>query len=164
MARAAADLFDKVVIFSNNYTNELFDRANVNYIKLYNIASRYHYIAALGMRIDPKLSSKFVLRMLHVDVGEVKRAVEKVCVIHVHRLVFSYLGKLINMLMHKSIPIVVDLHGSFKLQTVPTNSPKDALAHVVGLLYERIGVKDKAIAAFTVPSLSFKKFMKDSTG
>jgi glycosyltransferase involved in cell wall biosynthesis len=159
MARAVAGLFDRVIIFSNSYTNEFFNISSINYIKLYNIASRYHYIVALGMLIEPKLTSKLVSRMLHIDAEDIEKAVEKVGVIHVHWLVFSYLGKFLNMLTRRHIPVVVDLHGSFKLQTAPTNSPRDILAHIVGLLYERIGIKDKAIVAFTVPSFGFKEFM-----
>jgi len=159
MARAVAGLFDRVIIFSNSYTNEFFNISSINYIKLYNIASRYHYIVALGMLIEPKLTSKLVSRMLHIDAEYIEKAVEKVGIIHVHWLVFNYLGKFLNMLTRRHIPIVVDLHGSFKLQTAPTNSPRDILAHIMGLLYERIGIKDKAIVAFTVPSFGFKEFM-----
>lgn len=157
IARVVASLFDKVIMFSNSYANEL---SNVNYIKLYNIASRYHYIAALGMQIEPKLISKFVSRMLRIDAKEIEKAVEKVGVIHVHWLMFSYLGKFLNTLTRRHIPVVVDLHGSFKLQTAPTNSVRDILAHIMGLMYERIGIKDKAIAAFTVPSFAFKTFIE----
>ena len=159
MARAAADLFDRVVIFSNSYTNDFFNRSSMNHIELYNIVARYNHIAALGMLIEPRLASKLVSRMLHIDVEDIEKTVEKVGVIHVHFLVFSYIGKFLNMLTRRHIPVVVDIHGSFKLLTAPTNSPRDILAHIMGLLYERIGIKDKAIAAFTVPSFGFKEFM-----
>ena len=157
IARVATSLFDRVILFSNSNTNEL---SNVIYIRLYNIAIQYHYIAALGMRIEPRLISKFVSRMLRIDAEEIEKALEKVGVIHVHWLVFSYLGKFLNLLTRRHIPVVVDLHGSLKLQTATTNSLKDNLAYIVGLTYERIGIKDKAIAAFTVPSFTFKTFIE----
>ncbi len=157
IARAATSLFDRVILFSNSNTYEL---SNVIYIRLYNIAFRYHYIVALGMRIEPKLISKFVSRMLRIDTEEIEKALEKVGVIHVHWLVFSYLGKFLNMLTRRHIPVVVDLHGSYKLQTAPTNSLRVILGHTMEVMYERIGIKDKAIAAFTVPSFAFKAFIE----
>jgi hypothetical protein len=73
MARAVAGLFDRVIIFFNSYINEFFNRSSIKCIKLNNIASRYHYIATLGMLIEPKLTSKLASRMLHIDAEYIKK-------------------------------------------------------------------------------------------
>jgi len=158
IARAASELFDEVLILSHYFNTYLVK--NIFHVKLRAVPARYHYISAFGSFVSSQLNLRFAQYVLGIDLSDVRRLMRGADVIHVHWLLFTYLAKALNTISSGRTPIIVDLHGLFKLQNLPKGSLRDVLVHVLGLLYEHVGIRDKAIRAFTVPSVGLKWFIE----
>jgi len=164
LVRAAAQVCDTVFLAS--YTNNEYLKAlsNIVHIRLKNIQLRYHLAMAFTSSILTRLASKFLTRFFEIGFEYNKNIYESIDIIHVHWLLFSYLAKYIQTLSPRWIPLIVDLHGSYRIQEPLNYSMKNILLHTLGLLHETTTIRDSSISAFTVPSSSFGEFVKSAYG
>jgi len=162
IARATARICKDVFLLSYTINEELKTLSNLVHIKMKTIQVRQHFIIAFTDIINPQLAFKLASRFLESSFTMMKGAIEDVDVIYTHWLLFSYLAKSLRLLVNQHIPVVVDLHGLFRLQKPPKHSMRDILAYTLGLIHETIIIKNKFIKAFTVPSKRFREFLKEA--
>ncbi|MGC9107309.1 MAG: glycosyltransferase, partial [Infirmifilum sp.] len=157
LAKAATYISEEVFLVSPSI-NEEFKLNNIVNIKMKEIEGRYHFTLAYLSEFSSKLSFTIGTRILHINPEEYD-FLDHINVIHVHWLLYKYLAKILQQIVHKRIPLVVDLHGSWNLQQSKKGYVKDVLALKLGQAHEALAFRDNSIDAFTSPSISFNNYI-----
>jgi len=153
----AASLFCRnILLFSNTINEELSILSNLKYVALKPTQFRYNLIASLLGRINPLLSYKFVSKLSDLNVDALRDVIKYIDLMHVHFLEFGYIAKIIRFSLNKDVPIIIDLHGLYKLQILPKYSIRNTIGHMLALIHEALTIRDSSIDALTVPSKGIK--------
>jgi len=163
LARAAAQICEHVFLASYTSDESFKELDNLTHIKIRSVQLRYHFVGAFMNKVSPQITSRVAAKLLGLTSVEAS-VMKRVDLIHLHWLLHSYIAKSFQLLIGQEIPLVADLHGSFRIQEPPKGSMKGALAHALSYLHESIAIKDNSIKAFTVPSKSFGNFLASTYG
>jgi glycosyltransferase involved in cell wall biosynthesis len=162
--KAAARICEKVFLASRNNNEELKVLSNLVHIELKSARSYYRMIMAVN-DISDRAASRLAAKLLGLELSEIRAVADKVDVIHVHQHLSGFsLAKILHGSARRRVPMVVDLHGLFKLQGLVGASAKETLVNAMGLLHELKVFRDKSISAFTVPSKSLGGVLRSIYG
>ncbi len=153
ITKSISPYMDEVYLVSPFVNTELLKLPNLTWIKL-------RFFRALTLLAINYLSSlsKHILDYTMANTIVDMRSMPDVDVIHAHWILTLPLA--IGLRRLSKIPIVVDLHGLFELQSYNLlASPRDSLFINLSRIIEKICMTDKLISAFTVPSESLKHYI-----
>jgi glycosyltransferase involved in cell wall biosynthesis len=165
ITKAASEISESIYIISYSINEELKELNNLKHIRIKSIQARYHFIMAFMKRLFKETSHLIADKIFEKDLTTLKYIFKNIDIIHVHWLINSYIAKILrDKLEIPNTPIVIDLHGLYRLQPLPKYSIKASLAHLLGFIYESLTIKDKDLSGFIVPSTSLKTFLSKSFG
>jgi glycosyltransferase involved in cell wall biosynthesis len=161
LTKASADAFENVFILSQAINEELRGISNLKYIELKELQARYHLFLAFLEILSKQFAYSIASKILENSFFKALReAPVDVDIVHVHWLLHKYLARILtDYIKNSDVPIIVDLHGLYKLQPMPKYDTKSVLMHALGLIHEFLTIRDRYIKAFTVPSRGLKAFL-----
>ncbi|MEM0488983.1 MAG: glycosyltransferase [Candidatus Bathyarchaeia archaeon] len=144
----------RVYLASPSINDDLLELSNLVWIKLKLLRPLtllvVNYLSIISRHVLDSLASSFI------PIVEELRDVD---VIHAHWFLTLPLAVGLRRRLGE-IPIVVDLHGLFELQSHNLlASPKDSLFINLSRIIEKTRMTDKLISAFTVPSEPLKRYI-----
>ena len=162
LAKAVANICNYVFLLSYTSNEELSTLTNLRHVKMDTPRFMHHLPLAYADIFLPKSSFYFIAKgILGTRFCEVLKDIAMHAdIIHIHFLMNKYFIKILNKsVKYNSKPIIIDLHGLYRLQPIPMHSTRAALAHLLGLTHEILAIRDGVITAFTVPSEGLKSFL-----
>ena len=162
LVKAAANICNYVFLLSYTSNEELSTLTNLRHVKMDAHRFMHHLLLAYADIFLPKSSFCFIAKgILGTRFCEVLKDIAMYAdIIHIHFLMDKYFIKIFNKsVKYNTRPIIIDLHGLYRLQPVPMHSMRATLAHLLGLTHEILAIRDGVITAFTVPSEGLKSFL-----
>jgi len=166
LTKAASHICKNVFLVSQTINEELRNISNIMHIKVKPLQARYHLMMAFTDALSLHLAQANAEMVYGKEfLSILKQIMNIIDVVHVHWLIFKYIPKVVKEKKDlRKKPVIIDLHGLFRLQTLPRHSLKLLIMHMLGLVHESIAIKDEAIDAFTVPSEGLKHYLTDVFG
>jgi len=158
LAKAALQISKEVYLVSPVISGDL-QSSNLIYVRIRDLRPMHHFALAYTSELLGSLVSRFGIKLLGISHSDIS-SIKNVDIIHVHWILFKYFAKIMQRVISRSIPIVIDLHGSWRLQYPSTNSVRDIIAFLLGGRYESyVLTNNKDVNAFTSPSRSLNNYL-----
>jgi len=167
-AKAAAKICEEVFLasFTNNKgLEELETLSNLVHIRLRYVPPLYRIVIMAINDISNRVASRLITKLCEHELSEMKDVASRVDVIHAHQHLFGFcLAKMLQRSVRRRAPMVIDLHGLLRLEGLVGTSVKEVLANAIGFLHEATALRDKSVAAFTVPSRGLGEVLMSAYG
>ena len=162
LVKASTLICEKVFLLSQFMNDELKNINNLEHVEAKPLQARYHFVVALAEELSTQLSRIISKRVLGEELfSTLENVMKNVNIVHVHWLIFRYIPKVINNYK----PVIIDLHGLYRLQPLSEHSLKSSLIHILGYLQESLALRDEEdVDAFTVPSEALKLYLVKDLG